>query len=55
MTDKCRGLIQCRDALAALADSELAASADINMSVTGERGHVELYFYKAHAGHVLAP
>lgn len=52
--DQCRGLVQCRDALAALADSELASVADIDVSVPGERGHVDLSFYKTHAGHVLA-
>jgi len=51
---QCRGLIQCRDALAALADSELSATADIDISVPGERGHVDVSFYKTHAGHVLA-
>jgi len=53
--DTCRGLVQFRDALAALADSVLVATDYIMITVPGEIGRVDPSFYKKHAGHVLAP
>jgi hypothetical protein len=56
--DTCRGLIKHRDGLASIAAVEEDTAKDwveISISVPGEIGHVDPSFYKAHAGHVLAP
>jgi len=49
--DACRGLVQARDVLASLASFD---ACNLELSVPGERGHVNAQFYKEHAGHVLA-
>lgn len=51
--DACRALIKVRDGLAGLA--EFDHWSELNVSVSGEIGHVDPSFYKKHAGHVLAP